>query len=96
MVQPRDMTEPVQITDLYARRASLKRDLAAVEEAIVRCSHDWAYTPDTAFEDRGGAWAQVTYRTCTRCGIVNERVDTKPREALGEWHRTAKFKSEKA
>ncbi len=90
------MTAPAAITDLFARRDSLKRDLVAVEEAIVRCAHDWAYTPETAFEDRDGAWARVTYRTCTRCGIVNERVDTKPREALGDWERTAKFKSEKA
>jgi hypothetical protein len=43
------MTEPVQIIDLYKRREDLKRDLAAVEHAIERCNHDFAYTPATAF-----------------------------------------------
>lgn len=90
------MTAPAAITDLYARRDALKRELAGVEHAIDRCSHDWAYTPPTTFEDRGGVWARVSYRTCTRCGIINERVDTKPREALGSWERTARFQAEKA
>jgi hypothetical protein len=83
---------PAQIIDLYKRREDLKRDLAAVEGAIERCHHDWAYTPDAAFEDRGGAWARVTYRTCKKCGVVNERLDATPRGPLGEWQRTAKFK----
>jgi hypothetical protein len=87
-----DLDKPVIIVDLYKRREDLKRDLAAVEVAIERCNHDFAYTPDAAFEDRAGAWARVTYRTCKRCGVVNERVDTTPPGALGEWQRTAKCK----
>jgi hypothetical protein len=86
------MTEPVQITDLYKRRDDLRRDLAAVEVAIERCNHDFAYTPDAAFEDRAGAWARVTYRTCKKCGVVDERLDATPRGPLGEWQRTAKFR----
>lgn len=86
------MTESVQIIDLYKRREDLKRELAAVEVAIDRCNHDFAYTPDAAFEDRTGAWARVTYRSCKRCGIVNERTDATPRGPLGEWQRTAKFR----
>jgi hypothetical protein len=86
------MTEPVQITDLYKRRDDLRRDLAAVEVAIERCNHDFAYTPDAAFEDRAGAWARVTYRTCKKCGVVDERLEATPRGPLGEWQRTAKFR----
>lgn len=89
------MTDIIQITDLYKRRDDLKRGLAAVEVSIERCQHDWAYTPTTAFEDRDGAWALVTYRTCARCGVVNERIDITPRGPLGVWQRTAMFKSEK-
>jgi len=81
-----------QITDLYKRRDDLKRDLAAVETAIERCHCDWEWTPPTAFEDRAGAWASVSYRTCVRCGIVQERITEKPRGPLGEWQRTAKFR----
>jgi hypothetical protein len=86
------MTEPVQIIDLYKRREDLRRDLAAVEAAIERCNHDWAYTPEAAFEDRDAAWVRVTYRTCKKCGVVNERLDAKPRDSFGEWRRTARFK----
>jgi hypothetical protein len=78
------MIEPVQITDLYKRREDLKRDLAAVEVAIERCHHDMLYTPATNFEDRGGAWTRVTYRTCVKCGVVNERLDATPCGPLGE------------
>jgi hypothetical protein len=81
------VTEPVVIVDLYGRRDALKRELAGVEVTIARCHHDWAYVPATSFEDRRGAWARVTYRTCKNCGIKNERVDTTPHGALGEWHR---------
>lgn len=88
---------PVQITDLYKRRADLKRELAGVEQAIERCNCSWAYTPATAFEDRlGDRWVRVSYRTCTKCGLVCERIDENPREGLGEWRRTAKFKKEPA
>jgi hypothetical protein len=89
------MTEAVatvEITDLFARRDALKRELAGVEMAIERCNHDWAYTPAAAFEDRDAAWVRVTYRTCKKCGIVNERLDVAPRGHLGVWQRTAKFK----
>jgi hypothetical protein len=86
------VTETVQIIDLYKRREDLKRELAAVEVAIERCHHDFAYTPEAAFEDRVGAWARVTYRTCKKCGVANERIDATPRGALGEWQRMAKFK----
>jgi ferredoxin-like protein FixX len=87
------VTDPVQIIDLYKRREDLKRDLAAVEVAIERCHHDWAYTPASAFEDRDDRWVRVTYRTCPKCGTVNERLDATPRGPLGEWQRTAKFKA---
>jgi len=86
------MTEPIQIIDRYKRREDLKRDLVAVEVAIERCNHDFAYTPDAAFEDRDGAWVRATYRTCRKCGVVNERVDATPRGPLGDRQRTAKFK----
>ncbi|WP_315782416.1 hypothetical protein [Bradyrhizobium sp. SZCCHNPS1003] len=88
------MAEQVEIRDLYKRREELRRELEAVNVAIERCNHDFAWTPDSAFEDRGGAWAQVSYRTCKRCGIIHERVTTAPRGPLGEWERTAKFKAE--
>jgi hypothetical protein len=47
---------------------------------------------DAAFEDRDGAWVRATYRTCRKCGVVNERVDATPRGPLGDRQRTAKFK----
>lgn len=49
-----------------------------------------------AVEDRDNKWVKVTYRTCKKCGIVNERVDDTPRGPLGDWRRTAKFTKETA
>ena len=86
---------PIEFVDLYQHRKDLKRQLAVVQHSIERCQHDWQYVPETKFEDRGGVWARVSFRTCCRCGMVNERVDSKPREALGQWDLTAKFRDMK-
>jgi hypothetical protein len=89
-----ETTEPVVINDLYARRIALKRELAGVEAGIARCRNDWVYQPPSTYEDRDGAYAHVSYRTCKCCGVVNERVQFRPRESLGNWALTAKFRKE--
>jgi hypothetical protein len=89
----------VAFVDLYKCRDDLKRELAGVEQAIERCScsSSWANVPPSAFEDRGGdRWVRVSYRTCTKCGLVCERVDENPREGLGHWQRTAKLRKVEA
>jgi hypothetical protein len=60
------MPEAAPIIDLFKRRHDLKCKIAGVELAIERCQHNWQDVPKSEFEDRDGAEARVSGRTCAR------------------------------
>jgi hypothetical protein len=85
-------TDTVEIVNLYKRRDDPSATWPPSRWRSSAAIMILPYTPDTAFEDRAGAWARVTYRTCLKCSVVNERLDASARGPLGDWQRTAKFK----